>query len=207
MSSITIYLEGGGTGPSTKSALRQGMDAFLGPIKRLARAKSWRWKIVPCGSRDQTFQRFRSTVTGSGPYGLVVMLVDAEAAVGNQTPRAHLHTRDNWDLAFAGGEMVHLMVQVMETWIIADTDTLAGYYGSRFRASALPATGQLETVTKDIVIGGLRQATRLTQKRAYHKIRHASDLLKRIDHRKVRQRCPSCDRFFNTLEEWIATAP
>ena len=206
LSSITIYLEGGGTGKNTKSVLRQGMDGFLDPIKQLAREKSWRWRLVPCGGRDQTFQRFRNAVTGTQPGGLIVLLVDAEAGVHNQTLRAHLQTRDHWDLAFATDEMVHLMVQIMETWIIADQETLAAYYGSGFQNNALPSAANLEGVSKATVDSALAQATNATQKGVYHKIRHAGELLKRIDHRKVRQRCPSCNRLFDTLERWIAAA-
>ena len=204
MSRITIYLEGGGDTKNTKSALRRGMDAFLDPVKRKAREKSWHWRLVACGGRNATYQRFRDAVADARPDEIAVLLVDAEAGVGNSTPHEHLHTRDNWDLAFASSETVHLMVQVMETWIIADTDSLAGYYGQGFRANALPATDQLETVKKDMIIGGLHQATRMTQKGPYHKIRHA-DLLRHIDHRKVRQRCPACDGFFSTLETRITT--
>ena len=179
------------------------MDAFLGPIKQLARAKSWHWKLVPWGSRQQTFERFRDAVTRTQPDELVVLLVDAEKAVGNNTPHAHLKTRDNWDLAFAAEDMVHLMVQVMETWIVADPDTLAKYYGSGFRKNALPATVNLETISKASIMDALKQATRSTPKGAYHKIRHASDILQRIDQQQVRERCPACDRLFVTLERWI----
>ena len=205
MSGITIYLEGGGTGRGTKAALRQGMDAFLSPIKQLVRTKSWRWRIVPCGGRDQTFRRFRNAVTGTPPDGLVVLLVDAEAGIDNDTPREHLQTRDPWNLAFATNEMVHLMVQVMETWIIADQETLAAYYGQGFRANALPAAANLEGVSKKSIGDSLAQATRSTRKGVYHKS-HASDILKRIDHRRVRRRCPACDRLFNTLEQSVASA-
>ena len=208
MNGITIYLEGGGNGRDTKVALRRGMDAFLGPIKQRARAKSLRWKIVPCGGRRQTFERFRDAVNlnRTQPDELVVLLVDAEAAVGNNTPRAHLQTLDNWDLAFAADDMVHLMVQVMETWIVADPNTLAKYYGSRFRADRLPDAANLETIPKRRIMAALPAATRRTQKGAYHKIRHASDILQRIDQRQIRKRCPACDRLFDTLERRIAAA-
>lgn len=179
------------------------MDAFLGPIKRQASAKSWHWKLVPCGSREQTFKRFRDAVNRTQPDELVVLLVDAEAAVGNNTPHAHLKTRDNWDLAFADEDMVHLMVQVMETWIFADPDTLTKYYGSRFRAKAWPATADTETIPKVIIMRALKQATQSTQKGAYHKIRHASEILHLLDRRRVRERCPTCDRLFDTLERRI----
>ena len=203
MSGITIYLEGGGKGKESKAALRRGMDAFLDPIKQRARTKRWRWKLVPWGSRQQTFERFRDAVTRTQPDELVVLLVDAEEAVGNNTPRAHLKTRDNWDLAFAADDMVHLMVQVMETWIVADPDTLAKWYGSDFRKNELPRTANLETISKASIMRALNQATRSTQKGAYHKIRHASDILQRIDQQQVRERCPACDRLFVTLERWI----
>ena len=206
MNGITIYLEGGGDGTNTKAALRRGMDAFLGPIKQLARAKSLRWKLVPCGGRRQAFERFRNAVTKAQPDELVVLLVDAEAAVGNNTPRAHLQTLDNWNLAFAADDMVHLMVQVMETWIFADPDTLAKYYGSRFRANSLPATTNPETIPKASIMIALQASTRRTEKGTYHKIRHASEILQRLDQPRVRQRCRACDRLFDTLERRIAAA-
>ena len=133
-----------------------------------------------------------------------MLLVDAEAAVDKDTPRAHLQTRDNWNLAFAADDMVHLMVQVMETWIVADPDPLAKYYGSGFRKNALPRTDNLETISKESAMDALNQATRSTQKGVYHKIRHASDILQRIDQRQVRKRCPACDQLFVTLERRIA---
>ena len=206
MSSITIYLEGGGDGKNTKSALRQGMDMFLSPIKQLARAKSWRWKLVPCGGRQQTYDRFRTAATNIPMEGIVVLLVDAEGAVRGSTARAHLQTRDNWDLEFATDDMVHLMVQAMETWIVADPDALAVYYGQHFLAKALPATANLENIPKVDITDALDRATRRTQKGTYHKIRHASEILKRVDQQRVRQRCPACAGLFSTLGQAISAA-
>ena len=151
MSSITIYLEGGGDGKNTKSALRQGMDAFLDPIKKLARTKSWHWKLVACRGRQQTYNGFCTAVSNSQTEGVFVLLVDAEAEVISNSPRAHLNERDCWDLTFATDDMVHLMVQAMETWIVADPDTLAAYYGQRFLANALPKAANLERVPKEVI--------------------------------------------------------
>jgi hypothetical protein len=96
------------------------------------------------------------------------------------------------------------MVETMETWIVADPDALAAYYGQRFRTNALPHHQDLEELAKIFVATALEQATRHTQKGAYRKIRHASDLLKRIAPQKVRRRCPSCERMFITLGNTIA---
>ena len=207
MSSITIYLEGGGDGKNTKAALRLGMDAFLGPIKQLARTKSWHWKLVACRGRQQTYDKFRTEVSNDQTEGVFVLLVDAEAAVISNSPRAHLQTRDDsWDLDFATDAMVHLMVQAMETWIVADPDALAAYYGQRFLAKALPNTANLESVPRKDISRALKQATRRTQKGEYHKIRHASEILRRIDPQRVGQRCPACARLFSTLRQAIGAA-
>ena len=56
------------------------------------------------------------------------------------------------------------------------------------------------------IVDGLERATRRTQKGAYHKIRHASDILKRIDRQMVQQRCPACARLFTVLEQAIRAA-
>src|SRR5258708_6043191 len=97
------------------------------------------------------------------------------------------------------------MIEAMETWIVADPDALVTYYGQHFRTNALPHQS-LEEVAKIAVGRALEQAIRTTQKGAYRKIRHASDLLKRIARQKVRRRCPSAERMFVTLGNAIAGA-
>jgi hypothetical protein len=91
----------------------------------------------------------------------------------------------------------------MEAWIVADPDALAAYCGQKFRNNALPKAQNLETVAKNDVAKALEEATRDTQKGSYHKIRHASDLLRLIDQEKVRKRCPRCARLFDTLLKLI----
>ena len=98
------------------------------------------------------------------------------------------------------------MVQTMEAWIIADAGALAAYYGQNFNANDIPRNKNLEEVAKAALATALERATRNTQKGAYHKIRHASDLLKRIAPEKVRQRCPNCERMFFALGQAIAKA-
>ena len=158
------------------------MDVFLTPLKDAVRAKSWRWRLVCSGARNAAFDGFRNALQ-NGDDAIVVLLVDAEAPV-NGAARAHLQSRDRWDLGFASDQVVHLMVQTMEAWIVADPDVLAEYYGQSFRKNALPQTRNLETVAKVTLATSLEQATRATQKGAYHKIRHAGDLLKRITRKR-----------------------
>ena len=204
MNGVAIYMEGGGNTAATKAALRQGMDAFLTELKSLAQEKSWHWKLVCCGGRDQAFKRFknaRSTLDAT----IVVLLVDAENHV-NTRPCAHLVARDGWDLAGVPDDDVHLMVQTMEAWIVADPRALEVYYSQNFSGNALPNAINLETVAKAAVASALERATHATHKGPYQKIRHASDLLKKIDPIIVRQRCPSCERLFRVLGKVILEA-
>ena len=143
---------------------------------------------------------------GSGE--IIVLLVDSEAAVTTASPSHHLQARpgDEWDLAGVCEDHIHLMVQTMETWIVADPDTLQRYYGHNFNSNPLPQRDDLESVGKDAVADALRQATRRTSKGEYHKISHASDLLKQIDPTMVRRRCAHCERLFDVLSHVIGQA-
>ena len=201
MSGVAIYMEGGGDGKGAKAALRQGMDALLRPLKEAARAKALRWKLVPCGGRVQAFRGFRNAAV-NGDDAIVVLLVDAEGPV-DRAPHLHLQSRDGWDMNFASEDTINLMVQTMETWIVADPDALSTYYGQNFNGNVLPRRTNLEEIEKEEVTQILNRATERTTKGRYHKIRHASDLLKRIDVERVKQRCPHCVRLFNVLGRMI----
>lgn len=197
-------MEGGGDGKENRAALRQGMDTFLQPLKEAARAKALLWKLVCCGTRNEAFKRFRDAVNSSA--GAVnVLLVDAEGPV-NQLPRRHLRDRDGWNLSSIDEDTIHLMVQTMEAWIVADSEALKGYYGQDFKANKLPKPTNLETVPKTTVELSLGEATKDTQKGSYHKIRHASDLLKLIDVESVKARCAHCQRLFDDLGQIIDAA-
>ena len=193
MSGIAIYMEGGGRGPASRGALRRGMDAFLIDLKNAAREKSWRWKLVCCGGREETFRAFRNA-QGVGD-AIVVLLVDAEGPVDG-SPRDHLRARDGWNMSDLDDKFVHLMAQVMEAWLVADPVTLSSYYGQGFAVNALPRAHNLETVAKPDIGNALERATRETRKGSYHKIHHASELLTRVEPKRARQRCFHCERMF-----------
>ena len=199
--SIAIYMEGGGDGKDAKAALRVGMDGLLGTLKQAARDRKLRWRLVCCGPRNQAFRRYQNAVE-SGEDAVVVLLVDAEEPV-TLTPREHLRNGDRWELGFATDDKVHLMVQTMETWIVADPEALRRYYGQGFNAGALPMRPNLEEEPKRDVERSIVRATENTQRGRYHKIRHASDLLQRMDAETVKARCRHCRRLFDELGRMI----
>ena len=202
MTGITIYMEGGGDGKAGRAALRAGMDAFLGELKQVARSRHWGWKLACVGSRNDAFRAFRRA-TERGEAQAVILLVDAEAPLGH-APRAHLRQRDGWEIGFAEESNVHLMVQTMEAWLVADGGALATYYGQGFSESALPATLDLESVSKRDIERALETATRATTKGRYHKIGHASQLLARVRPELVRERCAACGRLLDFLTSTLA---
>ena len=202
--SVAIYMEGGGNSRDTKGALRRGMEALLEPLKQKARAKSIRWKLVCCGPRDEAFRHFLNMLK-DGDDSVVVLLVDGEEQV-TTAPVAHLQARDRWDMGGIDANSVHLMVQTMEAWIVADVDALSGYYGQGFNAGALPRAEDLERVGKLDLENSLHRATHRTQKGAYHKIRHASDLLRRMNAETVNARCLHFRLLFDQLGQMIDAA-
>ena len=217
MKAIAIYLEGGGAGAGSaqqKADLRTGMDALLATQKQAARDKKLGWKLIPCGSRNQAFDAFDHALQQADEDTLLVLLVDSENAIAKETKDAdanaqarvkHLTQRDNWDLSAVAPKQIHLMVQCMEAWIVADPEELAAYYGKRFHAKSLPNRQDLEEEPKPDLLDKLKKATQKTQKGEYAKIKHASNLLARIDQGRVSQRCARFATFTAWLSSEIAT--
>jgi hypothetical protein len=191
--SIHVFVEGGGSQNRTKTACRKAFHVFF---ERLLGDRP-KPRIVASGSRDQAYGDFcRSLSDNSDRFA--VLLVDSEDPVpAGKTVISHLRDRDHW-VHLPDGQ-VHLMVQCMETWFLADKATLAHYYGNGFKQSALPPNPMIEAITKEDVFEGLDRATAATKKGQYHKTRHAFDILERLDPEAVRQQSPHAAAFFATL--------
>lgn len=207
MRGVRLLVEGGGDTRGKGRALRDGFQAFLRDLRERVRERGMRWNLVMCGSRRVAYDRFLHEVSTSSDE-FVVLLVDSEEEV-TSSAREHLAARpgDEWtNWSGATGRQVHLMVQTMETWLIADVEALRQYYGQGFNERVLPKRQNLEMAPKQEVASGLRRATEKTQKGRYHKIRHAGELLARIDVEKVQSRCPHCKQLFDSLIAEVGAA-
>lgn len=212
MREITLYVEGGGDTAQQRAELRQGFDSLLGKMKGKAQAKGIGWKLVCCGGREATYRHFVAALK-TNPTAINVLLVDSEGPIAplisdpvkdGATTIQHLIQRDKWDLSMVQPNRVHLMVQCMEAWIVADPAALATFYGQHFRLNQLPVNLNLENESKTDLADKLERATsdqgqRKIPKGRYGKIKHGSQLLKLVDPEKVSARCPR----FALLTTWL----
>ncbi len=201
MKEVRIYIEGGGSDERTKRPLRAGFHQFFRGIVTAARQKRISFMSIVCGSREATIDLFSRAVNDHS-QALNFLLIDSDLVVS--TVRAdHVKTHFHRSLSNISEDRCHLMVQVMEAWFLADPAKLKEYYGKDFHSTALPGSNDVEDVEKDNVLTSLKHATRHTSKGEYHKIKHASELLKLVRPELVRKASRHCDVLFQTLESQI----
>ena len=184
---VKLYVEGGGKGRFLDARFRKAWRDFL----RVDRVR-----IVRGGGREQTYDRFANAVA-SGAVAL--LLVDSEGPVAEKhTVWQHLACYGLTRPRDASDDQAFLMVQIMETWFLADREGLRRYFGACFREKAIPKWPDLESVSKDTVLKALKQATAPCGKR-YAKGRVSFELLARIDPARVEEACPHAQAFLNRL--------
>ena len=167
---MRVYLEGG-------RRLRSPMRMFLRNSVSAIHHQTIELDVEPCGSRDDAIRRCARDA-GS------LLLIDSE---GEDLPRLIGRVAS---LIGSNGRSF-FMVQLMEAWFLADRQALAGYYGRRFNAGSLPANPNVEEIPKQDIEDGLRNSTRRTGKRIYHKGEHARDLLELLNPAAVYDACPN----------------
>ena len=196
---IRIYVEGGGDGKNTKTPVRKGFSGFFTDLISEARKKRIKWRIIACGPRNTAYTDF-ITAMQSHSDAFNVLLVDSKSPV-KMSPWEHLKDQDRWELQESHNEQCHLMVQMMESWLIADIEALKKFYGQDFNENKIPDNHNVEDISKAAIEVSLKAATRKTQKGRYHKIYHGPKILELVDTQKVRKAAYHCERLFTTLSE------
>lgn len=92
-------------------------------------------------------------------------------------------------------EAVFYMVQEMEAWFFSQPEILEEFYGPEI-AKSLPGTFPADISEPDKV---LENITRKTQKGKYHKVRHGTELLARLDPGKLENTFPDFKRLLKAL--------
>jgi hypothetical protein len=185
---IRFHIEG-------HSRLHSGFQNFLAGIREAARSRGVGWTLsMAQGRAVRDFMKGLRT----HPNAFHVLLIDSDGPPDDQL-RENLHRRADWSPprgSTVSEEQEQWMVQVMESWFLADRDALRAYYRRRLHESALPPErSDVEEIPKRDVIDGLKRAT----DGGYHKTAHAPAILERLNPEKVRERAPNCNRLFDTL--------
>jgi hypothetical protein len=154
-----VYIEGADSKEDkirAREAFRKLLeDAGFGKDERMPRT-------IACGGRNATFDDFKTAHANSGPDDYVGMLVDSEEPLADlEKTWQHLKKRDNWDKPpGAVDEQVLFMTTCMETWIVADRESLREHYGHKLQENALPSLVNLEQRDRHDVQKQLAHATR-----------------------------------------------
>ena len=198
--SVKVYLEGGGDTRELKQKCRRGFGEFFRKAGLAGRMP----RIVSGGSRNNTYDRFCTALTNARHGDFVVLLVDSEGPVAeDQDAWSYLAANDNWlKPQGAVDESVHLMVQCMEAWFLADKSALARYFGEGFNENSLPRRADVEGVSKGDIARGLEMATRQCKRKgAYDKSRHSFAILAELDAKRVATGSPRAKQLIDILLE------
>ena len=190
-----LYIEG-------DRRLTRGFRRFLRDADDVLGKREIRLRVILCGNRENTIDRFQRALRDY-PQAAVFLLVDSDEPVTVNTfarEQRRVQGRRKRPVAVERNQL-HYMVQVMESWFLADQEALREYYGQDLLIRRLPANPQVESIAKREVRRGLRAATRGTTKGEYHKTQHAPHLLARLDPERIRLAAPHCNRLFRALAD------
>lgn len=191
---VRIFIEGGGS--TTDEVFTAGWTKFFAAAGLTGRMP----RVVRGEGREQTFDKFCTALQRRRRGELALLLVDSEGPVApDHSAWQHLRDRDNWDQPpGADDDSAYLMVQAMETWFLADRNTLRHFFGPSLNENRFRQWSNLEDVPRDTVLNTLEQATSNCQKQ-YGKGRVSFQLLVEISPETVTAACPHADQLLQYL--------
>ncbi len=208
---VDVYIEGGGDESLLRSKCRKGFRLLLEKCGFAGRMP----KLHACGGRAAAFDDF-CTALGMGKNAL--LLLDSETKVlpaaekgessSEWNPWVHLFERDGkkWKKPEGAGTLdCHLMVQCMETWLLADTEAIKTFYGENFSEKSLPRTKNIESIDKATVYACFAKASKDCKKGEYSKGGHAFDILETINPELIRYASRWAARFFAELDDRLSS--
>ena len=166
---VVVYVEG-------DASLRAPMSKFLDPIRQTIKSRRTKLLIEVCGDIGRTRRAFERSLEKAK-----FLLVDSDGPASS-----------------VKGPHRHEMVETMESWFLADWETLRSHFNAD---KADPSkTRNIEQIPKKEVSSILADLASARRKK-YHKTGDAPRLLEKIRLDIVRMRAPSCDRLCNALED------
>lgn len=197
---VKLYVEGGGDQGFLRTLCRKGFRELLAKTSLRDRMPS----ITACGSRKSAFDDFciavKNATEGTFPMLLVVSEVQVQSGT---TAWQHRADRDHWQKPNGvEDDQAQLMVQCMETWIVADRGAVQAFFGQGFRQNALPPVVDLENRARADIHRSLAAATKgCGSDRPYAKGARSFALLGKLDPNKLEEHLVWFKRFIQTLIE------
>jgi hypothetical protein len=184
---IRIYFEG-------SDKLRPGFSEFF--RKAVPVAEGIRVRCVACRDRARAVRDFVAALDPRRP-GEDLLLIDSD---GPDNGKLY----EGLKLPKSRRNSVFWMVQVMESWFLADPEALARCYGNLNRA-VLKDHQDVEKIAKSRVESILKQATkdcgRRYDRRTGAKTTVAPKVLAALDPEIVRKKARNCDLLLSRLKE------
>ena len=195
--SAVVYIEGGGDrNENLERLFRRWWTKFFGAAGLRGRLP----RVVRGGSRNRTIKLFLKAVSAPDPGRVPLLLVDSEGPVQEgRSVWQHLRAREKQiPPCEASDDRAFLMVQVMETWFLADRAALRQHFGPHFREDSLQQWPRLEGVPKATVIDALRNASKDCPS-PYAKGSVSFQLLEKVNPGLVEAACPHAKRLLDCL--------
>ena len=205
-----IYIEGGDDSDALKTECRQAFTKFF----EAAGLKGKMPRLVACGSRNTAFDKFKTAIKNGQD---ALLLVDSESPVlaDPQTGKPvslwkHLKAREGWEFPTnATDDDVHLMVQCMESWFVADKAQFIAYYARGNRKctpTLIPNCSDIEGLDKNDVLECLKKASLPLGKEKYSKGSRSFEILATIRPEKVANASYHFRRLcykLGVVDEWV----
>lgn len=190
-----IFVEGGAKGARfLNAACREGFRQFIQKLHLRVTPR-----IVASGGRNDAIHDFQTAIKKKAVDDIVLLLIESEKPVEDiQNPSVIVSLKiphnQNMD------DCVILMVTCMETWFVADRETLQAFFGSGFRENALPALPNIEQKLPTDIFACLKRATKECSKN-YEKGAMSYEILIGIRPETVASSCASAERCIQLLRK------
>jgi hypothetical protein len=178
---LRIYFEG-------DVGLRAGFRSFFDSIYKAARTRQCRVELV---ATDGTPAQDYYSGLKANPDAWNVLLLDSDGPAD----RTHKELCNVKQIEPALSDSVFWMVQIMESWFLADADALRACFGRRLQEGSLKGNPKIEEIPKADVEARLKSIAG----GKYHKVTDGVNLLTKIDPAKVRNAAANCERMFDTI--------
>jgi hypothetical protein len=190
---VQIFFEG-------NSSLKLSLLRF---IEKAAPASRGSIRIKLVKNKDETIKDFLRTFA-ENPTLNMILLVDSDAP-DDGTLVDKLKKTSIWRKHApkrVKPECLHWMVEVMESWFVADGTALKTYYGKDFKPTALPKHKNVEEVPTANVLKALKRASSGRYDETA-KTTHAPKILDLLSPATVRDKAVNCDRFLTAVASLI----